>query len=78
MSIFEERGITYLDLHGVKHQDVESSSQLYISISTLASINNNLWEQQQDDRYCINSLNFPQIFYIHLQGSELFELRGIN
>ena len=24
MSIFEERGITHLDLHGVKHQDVES------------------------------------------------------
>lgn len=24
MSIFEERGITHLDLHGIKHQDVES------------------------------------------------------
>jgi hypothetical protein len=24
MSIFEERGITHLDLHGVKHKDVES------------------------------------------------------
>ena len=24
MSIFEERGITHLDLHGLKHQDVES------------------------------------------------------
>ena len=23
MNIFEERGITHLDLHGVKHQDVE-------------------------------------------------------
>ena len=23
MSVFEERGITYLDLHGTKHQDVE-------------------------------------------------------
>ena len=23
MSIFEERGITHLDLHGFKHQDVE-------------------------------------------------------
>jgi hypothetical protein len=23
MSIFEERGITHLDLHGTKHQDVE-------------------------------------------------------
>ena len=24
MNVFEERGITHLDLHGVKHQDVES------------------------------------------------------
>ena len=24
MSVFEERGITHLDLHGTKHQDVES------------------------------------------------------
>ncbi|MDB2370633.1 hypothetical protein N9W24_03830 [Gammaproteobacteria bacterium] len=23
MSVFEERGITHLDLHGTKHQDVE-------------------------------------------------------
>jgi len=23
MNIFEERGITHLDLHGIKHQDVE-------------------------------------------------------
>jgi len=25
MSVFEERGITHLDLHGTKHQDVEST-----------------------------------------------------
>ena len=24
MNVFEERGITHLDLHGVRHQDVES------------------------------------------------------
>ena len=24
MNVFEEKGITYLDLHGVRHQDVES------------------------------------------------------
>ena len=24
MNVFEERGITHLDLHGAKHQDVES------------------------------------------------------
>ncbi len=24
MNVFEERGITHLDLHGIKHQDVES------------------------------------------------------
>jgi len=26
MSVFEERGITHLDLHGTKHQDVESAA----------------------------------------------------
>ena len=24
MSVFEEKGITHLDLHGIKHQDVET------------------------------------------------------
>ena len=30
MNIFEERGITHLDLHGVKHQDVEPEVMNFI------------------------------------------------
>jgi hypothetical protein len=43
MNTFEERGITHLDLHGVKHHDVEQKSLiLYINIK-ISAINYYLW-----------------------------------
>ena len=30
MSVFEEKGITHLDLHGIKHQDVETEVMNFI------------------------------------------------
>ena len=33
MRVFEERGITHLDLHGTKHQDVSSEAVSYTHLT---------------------------------------------
>ena len=50
MNVFQERGITHLDLHGVRHMDVTNLSIGFcFAISTRVTLNDNLWKQQSND-----------------------------
>ena len=78
MSVFEERGITHLDLHGTKHQDVESAVinfvYQYQDLLPLIIICGNSNKMIDIASSALTS----SIFRSHHQDLELLELRVLT